>query len=205
MSRSVIAHLFASLLTGLSMIGFAWIALISIFSGGLQDMTPWHWIIAALVGAMPFLIIGIFIHYLCSPSWRSLLSTTIASGIPLVFGFVVTASHQTFTTHWSSGPYQVYEIDPGSGIEFGIDLGGGLGQGLVDAPVSGVGEDDRWIVIHRSSSSRDPAYDRYFYLPKRSDDPKKSGSSLLKGPFDKATFDQQSAELNLPPISHTFP
>ncbi|MES2697217.1 MAG: hypothetical protein V4773_27375, partial [Verrucomicrobiota bacterium] len=82
MFRSVIAHLFASLLTGLSMIVFAWTALIALLSsGGFQDMTHGHWIIAALIGVSPFFIIGTFIHYLRRPSGGSLLSTTVASGI----------------------------------------------------------------------------------------------------------------------------
>lgn len=205
MFRSVTAHIFASLLTGLSMIVFAWAAFISLlFFPGFDVMTPGAWIIVSLIGALPLLVIGTFIHYLRHPTGNTLLRNIVASGIPLVFGFLVVLSRLTSTTHWSSGPYEVYEVDPGSGIEFGEDVGGGT-QGLVMAPVSGIGEDRRWIVIQRAHPNRDPASAEYFYLPKVSDDPKKYTPDLLEGPFDKATFDQKSAELHLPPITHTFP
>jgi hypothetical protein len=78
---------------------------------------------------------------------------------------------------WQSGNYEVYAIDDSTRREFGVNLGGGGIQGLVEPIVVGIGEDTRWIVIKRHPDG-DRTRTEFFYLAKLDEMP------ALFGPED---------------------
>jgi len=204
--RDIASLLFATLLTGLGMIVYAGIALLSLIlvMPDFHGMTFEYGIYFTILVGVPILVLGTFSHYLRRPTGSALLSSLIAACIPFGLALLLMLSRTDSSEFWSNGRYVVYEINA-SGIEFGEELGGGGIQGLVQPQVGGVGEDARWIVIQQLAPNRDPAAATYFYLPKKSDDPKKQdGLSLLQGPFSASDFAKKSADLHLPSITQTF-
>ena len=104
---------------------------------------------------------------------------------------------------WQSGNYEVYAIDDSTRREFGVNLGGGGIQGLVQPIVVGIGEDTRWIVIKRHPDG-DKTRTEFFYLAKLEVDAQQRGEDVAHGPFTEAEMTQKTQELKLPTITTRF-
>jgi hypothetical protein len=106
-------------------------------------------------------------------------------------------------TIWKSGPYEVFWIDRPRELELGLRVDSSGILGLVPACVIAIGDNETWIVA-ATHPDGDTSKTAYWYLPKSDDHLDKSADEIVKGPLTLEQFQNQTTELNLPPLSKRF-
>jgi hypothetical protein len=98
------------------------------------------------------------------------------------------------------GPYRLVAIDAIEEMQVAYDLGDDASIGRIPATVFWVGFDARYIVAARHPDN-DRSITQYFYLVRALDGPIVDPNVTVRGPFDRATFAQETTRLGLPPLT----
>jgi hypothetical protein len=98
------------------------------------------------------------------------------------------------------GPYWLTAIDTLEEMHVSYDMGGGSSIGRIPATVFAAGFDDQYIVAAQHPGN-DRSKTEYYYLVRALDGRLVDPSVTVRGPFDQAAFAQETARLNLPPLT----
>ena len=103
------------------------------------------------------------------------------------------------------GPYRLVATDIDWDMAICYDLGDSGCAGRVPQTVFAVGYDSRYVVAARhphefSSTSLDKSRTEYFYILRAADGPNGDTDKVVRGPFDRATFDRETRRLGLPAL-----
>jgi hypothetical protein len=93
------------------------------------------------------------------------------------------------------GAYYIIAADDPEDRHLSYDVGGG-GIGIIEATVTGVGHNSRYITVERRPPSPS-APPEYYYIDRTQDRPG-SEPQVIEGPFDATAFAAEQSRLDLP-------
>jgi hypothetical protein len=103
--------------------------------------------------------------------------------------------------HHIDGPYRLVAIDSFDETDVCYELPHDACIGRVPATVYAVGFDTKYLVIARHPSGQHST-SQYYYLIRALDGPLIDPSVSVRGPFDAATFKDESQRLGLPGFTY---
>ena len=125
---------------------------------------------------------------------RSVWVATIALGLA--------ACGQPVRWQKVDGPYLIVAADDPLNRHLSYDLGDGNAIGRVNATVTGVGHDARYITVRREPKGQGGPAEHYYVI--RAMDGPDGPPEAVRGPFDEAAYKREVKRLHLPDLAPVY-